>query len=162
MLGLIGLRQFEKEVNLDTLGWLKSLLLDKRWWLNVLIGIALWIASYRLLIIVVSDTGYNSVAVNVVIDVLMTIVWYPINRWLLFVDRNSSFAPSAGRSLAWWAVTFPLNQAIYALTVLVIHMPYTWAKPALVIIGLAEFFANYWFKDRKAFAHQPLPKTVLA
>jgi len=115
-----------------------------------------------MLVLVVSRTGYNSVYVNLVIDLSITAIWYPINRWLLFKKRHSAIAQSAKLSFAWWAMTFPLNQAIYAIVVWVAQVPYTWAKPALITVSLAEFFANYWFKCRKSFVERPKLETEMA
>jgi hypothetical protein len=147
---------------MDIPQWAKAYVYDRAWRLNVLIGILLWIISYQTLTIVVSQTGYNSFLVNLALSLTLTAIWYPINRWLLWGERDCQTATSAKRSIAWWLVTFPLNQGIFALVVLVLDVPYTVAKPALIGLGLAEFCVNYWYKKYFAFAPASNPTIAMA
>ena len=69
--------------------WLWSLLHDKRFLANVGISLVLGAVNFWLLIHLVSQKGYNSFLTNLALGLSWAIIWYPINRFILFRSRSS-------------------------------------------------------------------------
>ena len=142
--------------------WLWSLLHDKRFLANVGISLVLGAVNFWLLIHLVSQKGYNSFLTNLALGLSWAIIWYPINRFILFRSRSSEISSSARRSFIWWLTTFVLHQLAFNSAVGLIGLPLIAVKTVLSLVGLVEFVLNFWFKDKFAFRRKLSRVTVKA
>ena len=130
-----------------------NLLCDKRFLANSAIALVLGAANFWLLIHFVQQKGYNSFWTNLTLGLSWAIIWYPINKWILFRNRQSEIGSSARRSFAWWVTTFVLHQLAFNSAVGLIGLPIIAVKAVLTALGIAEYFLNYKLKEKFAFRY---------
>ena len=94
------------------LAWLWGLRKDKRWVENTKISTALWILNFGLFYIGVTSFTSNTWLTNLVLSLSWDVVWYFINRFHLWKERDVTTGVSASYSAGAWLFFFVLNQKV--------------------------------------------------
>ena len=136
------------------LAWLWGLRKDKRWVENTKISTALWILNFGLFYIGVTSFTSNTWLTNLVLSLSWDVVWYFINRFHLWKERDVTTGVSASYSAGAWLFFFVLNQSAFWLLVGHAEVDWYYAKPLLTVLSIAFGLTRYLYNDKVTFAEE--------
>lgn len=131
--------------------WVRARRRDSRWWKNVAISGVVMGFNYTLMYYAISRLGYNGLAVNAVTSLLWDCVWYGINRFYLWKERETPHKHATQKSLLAWAVGFGINQACFGLMSGPAELSWLWAKIASQVVSALMATLRYAVNDKFIF-----------
>ena len=90
--------------------------------------------------------------INLGLSLSWDVVWYFINRFYLWRDRQVATGSSTRHAALVWLLTFSINQSAFWLFVGQAGIDWYYAKPLLTCVSIVGAVGRYLYNDRRTFA----------